>query len=531
MSESTTVGEQLVKLLHEHGIDTVFGIPGVHTVPLYRGLADGPITHITPRHEQGAAFMADGWARVSGQPGVCFLITGPGLSNAATAIAQAYSDSVPMLVISSVNPPRTPEKGEGRLHELPDQSAFAASIAASTHTLTRPEDLPRLLATIFESFKAQRPRPVHLQIDTDMLACPCVPMQALKIDTPAAGVDETSLQAAAALLQNANSPLIIVGGGCVDAGDQLCEFAQLLDAPVLTTIAAKGVIADSHPLCAGAILGSDGARHAIAEADVVIVVASELAATDLWPHDTLNFPHRLLRIDIDPRQFKFEPDCDVELVGDCGAYLAQLVEHLKPAASAAATRAPTGAARAAKLRHSVSHDEKFERWLQPLRQALAEDAIITADSTQVVYQAGASFPMYQPRGWLTSVTGFGTLGYALPAAIGAALFLRGCTDARRVLCLIGDGGMQFTMAELMTANQLAIGIDIVVWNNQGYGEIRDSMLARGVQPEGVDVAAPDMLVLAQACNVPARRVDTPAQLIEVLGESISGPRLIDVALV
>ncbi len=531
MTEQTTVGEALIKLLHQHGVTTVFGIPGVHTVPMYRGLADGPITHVTPRHEQGAAFMADGWSRVSGEPGVCFLITGPGLSNAATAIAQAYSDSVPMLVISSVNPARKPEKGEGRLHELPDQAAFAATITASTHTLTEAQELPALLAKIFAGLRTERPRPIHLQIATDMLERACPPMQSLTPPSSLPAPDERALSSAVELIRAAVRPLLIVGGGCADAQQQVTAFAERLDAPVITTLAAKGVIADSHSLCVGARLGSDHVREAIAQADLAVVVGSELAPTDLWPHESLVLPQRLIRIDIDPRQFEFEPDCDVALIGDSVHCLEQLLDRLQPDRTNASATASAGARRCARLRDGVPDDENFQRWLTPLREVLARDAIICADSTQVVYAAGASFPMYQPRGWLTSVTGFGTLGYALPAAIGAALNLRSRADARRVLCLIGDGGLQFTMAELMTASQLGVGIDIVVWNNAGYGEIRDSMLARGVRPEGVDVAAPDLLLLAQACAVSATRVDSPEQLCQVLAEPASGPRLIDVTLV
>lgn len=531
MTAQTTVGEQLVQLLHAHGVDTVFGIPGVHTVPLYRGLAAGPVTHITPRHEQAAAFMADGWARVSGTAGVCFLITGPGLTNAATAIAQAWSDSVPMLVVSSVNPHRSPDKGEGRLHELPDQSACASTLTAASHTLTEAQDLPRLLHDIFQSFSNERPRPVHLQIGTDLLATPCSSMVAMLPSAPAPCDDQQQqMETAAKLVLGAKRPLMIVGGGARDASKEVVALAERLDIPVLSTIAAKGVLADSHPLCVGASLGHDAAREEIRCADVVIVVGSELAPTDLWPHDSLQFDGALVRFDIDPRQFEFEPFPEVAIVGDCKATVSAFAEHLTHMPIAVEPARPTAARRVADLRAQFSFDQKFERWLQPLRKVLVEDTIITADSTQLVYQAAASFPMFHPRGWLTSVTGFGTLGYALPAAIGASLYLRRSADQRRIVCLIGDGGLQFTIAELMTASQLQVTIDVVVWNNQGYGEIRDSMLARGVEPAGVDIAAPDMVAVAAACSVEGHRVKTPQQLIDVLARPCAGPRLIDVDL-
>jgi len=295
MTKLSTVGEELVRLLHAHGVDTVFGIPGVHTVPLYRGLANGPIRHITPRHEQAAAFMADGLARVSGQPGVCFLITGPGLTNAATAMAQAYADSVPMLVITSVNPARSPEKGEGRLHELPDQSAFARTVAASTHNLESASELPGILAQIFSQFRSKRPRPIHLQISTDLLATQCSVLRAVEpaISTPVASASD--IEIAATLLDDALRPLIIAGGGSQHADAILGEVAERLDAPVVTTLAAKGVIADQHALCVGAGLGHEHVRDEIREADVVLVVGSELAPTDLWPHISISSRVRILR--------------------------------------------------------------------------------------------------------------------------------------------------------------------------------------------------------------------------------------------
>src|SRR5579862_5833323 len=165
-----TCGELLVRLLERFGVEVVFGIPGVHTVELYRGLPATRIRHITPRHEQGAGFMADGYARVSGKPGVCFIISGPGMTNILTAMAQAYADSVPMLVISSVNRTHELGMGGGRLHELPSQRALVAGVSVFSQTLMRPEELPELLRRAFTVFSSARPRPVHIEIPLDVIA-------------------------------------------------------------------------------------------------------------------------------------------------------------------------------------------------------------------------------------------------------------------------------------------------------------------------------------------------------------------------
>src|SRR4051812_40578696 len=164
-----TCGEVLVRLLEAYGVDTVFGIPGVHTVELYRGLPATRIRHVTPRHEQGAGFMADGYARVSGKPGVCFIITGPGMTNIATAMAQAYADSIPMLVISAVNALGQIGSGEGWLHELQDQRQLVRQVSVFSHTLMTPAELPKVAARAFAIFAGSRPRPVHIELPLDII--------------------------------------------------------------------------------------------------------------------------------------------------------------------------------------------------------------------------------------------------------------------------------------------------------------------------------------------------------------------------
>ncbi|MCC5983042.1 MAG: hypothetical protein JJU42_01645, partial [Rhodobacteraceae bacterium] len=203
----------LVHLLRAHGVDTVFGIPGVHTIELYRGLAGSGIRHVTPRHEQGAGFMADGYARASGRPGVCFIISGPGMTNIATAMGQAYGDSVPMLVISTVNAHGRMGSGAGWLHELPDQQALAAGVAAFSRTVHTPGELPGALAEAFAVFDSARPRPVHLELPIDVMLAPAhgLPVPA----TPARGARPApapeAVAQAAAMLGGARAPLILAG--------------------------------------------------------------------------------------------------------------------------------------------------------------------------------------------------------------------------------------------------------------------------------------------------------------------------------
>ncbi|RWG37082.1 MAG: hypothetical protein EOQ64_18610, partial [Mesorhizobium sp.] len=243
----TTLGEALITLLEAHGVDTVFGIPGVHTVELYRGLARSKIRHITPRHEQGAGFMADGYARAGGRPGVAFVITGPGLTNTITAMGQARADSVPMLVISGVNATDTLGKGLGFLHELPDQRGMMEKVALSSERVTEAEELPGALARAFAVFSSSRPGPVHIEIPTNVMVKPAEGLAPVLGNAAPPAPDAAAVAEAARLIKAARRPLILAGGGAKKADAALTRFAEALGAPVVETANARGLL-HRHPL-------------------------------------------------------------------------------------------------------------------------------------------------------------------------------------------------------------------------------------------------------------------------------------------
>ena len=250
MQQTTQLlGEQLVTLLEHYGVTTVFGIPGVHTIEMYRGLAQSPIRHITPRHEQGAGFMADGFARATGLVGVCLCITGPGMTNIATPMGQAYADSIPMLVISSVNKTNTLGLGLGRLHELKDQSALITGVSAFSHTLLSADELPSIVARAFAVFSSSRPRPVHIEIPINLLTQPTSFNQHVHSALPTKpGPNLDTVQAIAELLVNAQKKAILVGGGCISAQAFVQQFVDLVGAPTCLTINARGLLPPDHPL-------------------------------------------------------------------------------------------------------------------------------------------------------------------------------------------------------------------------------------------------------------------------------------------
>ena len=512
-----TCGELLVRLLEDFGVDTVFGIPGVHTVELYRGLPATRIRHITPRHEQGAGFMADGYARVSGKPGVCFVITGPGMTNILTAMGQAYGDSIPMLVISSVNRREQLGTGGGWLHELRSQRALVSGVAAFSHTLMQPDELPEVLSRAFAVFSSQRPRPVHIEIPTDVITAPADHVSremGVLPGLPAPGPD--AIARAAEVMKAARRPVVLLGGGTRDAGAEAVALVEALDAPVACTINAKGVVPKGHPLSVGSNQSLVPVRELVLQSDVVLAIGTELGETDYDVVFDGNFriASPLIRIDIDAGQLNRNFPADVAILSDAKMAMRALLAALGKRAGYSAQSA--GAQRAAGVRARLDAQwpaawRGQRRMLEVLQETLP-DAIVVGDSTQPVYSGNHLFEAHRPRSWFNSSTGYGTLGYGLPAAIGAKL----AAHERPVVALIGDGGIQFTLAELASAVEAQAPIIILLWNNRGYGEIKRYMQNRGIPLIGVDLYTPDFLALARGFGCHAARANGFEHLRELL---------------
>lgn len=507
---SLTGGQALVRLLANYGVDTVFGIPGVHTLELYRGLPGSGIRHVLTRHEQGASFMADGYARVSGKPGVCFVITGPGVTNAATGIGQAYADSIPMLVISSVNHTASLGKGWGILHECQDQRAMTAPITAFSAVALTAEDLPELIARAYAVFDSERPRPVHISVPLDVLAAPIARDWSNEVvrrpgrGTPAVAV----LEQAVAKLQSAKRPMIIAGGGALNAASQLQELSTRLAAPLFTSVAGKGLLPPDAPLNAGSSLCVEPGWKLIAEADVVLAVGTEMADTDFW-RERLPVNGAVLRVDIDPRKFNDFYPCAVALHGDAEQTLSALLERLP----AQVRDASAAIASVAALREAVNSGHGplqsiHQAILQRIAAELPDNAFISTDMTQLAYTGNYAFDSLAPRSWLHP-TGYGTLGYGLPAGIGAKFG----APQRPGLVLVGDGGFLYTAQELATAvEELDSPLVVLLWNNDALGQIRDDMLGLDIEPIGVLPRNPDFAALARAFGCTVSQPQSLAEL-------------------
>lgn len=509
MSETkSTVGLELVRLLEEHGVDTVFGIPGVHTAELYRGLAKSAIRHVTPRHELDAGFMADGYARASGKPGVCLLITGPGLTNAITAMGQARADSIPMLVISGINALDTHGHYRGYLHELPDQSALIRTIALSSERLERPEDLADVVSRAFAAMRSGRPGPVHIEIPVNLMEAATWIEAATTTQNCALPVAQPSAQAIAAaadLCRTAREPLILAGGGAVWADDAIRNLAELLDAPVITTTNGRGLLA-GHPLAVPASPSLEAVRALMRGSDLVIAIGTQFGPTDYDAYNDGGFvqPERLVRIDIDARAEDTSFPATVSIVADAGvaatALAAALQGHDRPAGR------PSAHERAAAARAAAQADlsDKMRSMIEVLgaiRDTLPGCTIV-GDSTQLAYAGNLYWEAAAPRTWFNASTGYGSLGYGPPAAIGVSIAL----GKAPVVCVVGDGGFQFCLGALGAAADESAPVIFVVWNNHGYQEIEDYMLSRDIEPVGVRPLAPDFTKIASAYGIPSQRI-------------------------
>lgn len=521
-----SIGEALVAQLVERGVDIVFGIPGVHTVELYRGLSSSKITHITPRHEQGAGFMADGYARVSGKPGVAFVITGPGFTNTLTAMGQARADSVPILVISGVNSLPSLGKGWGHLHELPDQQAMAKTVALVSERVEKPKDLIPALDKAFDQFNMGRPGPAHIEIPLDVAGVEYRSDSTHSPQSPISVVNNGLITDAVELLKKAKSPVILVGGGARHADKQLRILAETMDAPVIQTVNARGLM-HKHPLTVPASPSLLSVRELIEGADVVLALGTELGQTDYDMYATGSIAKipSLIRVDLSAEQLSVHPatialKCDVVVAIDA---LLQCydTEPLKG----------DGMDRAAETRQHARDEIGSE--MRELCDLLATmrttipNAIIVGDSVYPIYAGNLYYDHDRPGGWFNAATGFGALGYGIPAAIGAALAAPGAP----VICIVGDGGSQFSLPELMCAVDEKLPITFIIWNNHGYQEIATSMQAVGITVLGCDPTPPDFEFVARSCGMPFWRVSQKAiPVAEALlkAQDIDGPRLIEI---
>ncbi|MFO1120763.1 MAG: 5-guanidino-2-oxopentanoate decarboxylase [Hyphomicrobiales bacterium] len=510
-----STGEALVGLLEAYGVDTIFGIPGVHNVEMYRALPRSGIRHVLVRHEQGAGFMADGYARATGKPGVCFTITGPGLLNILTPLGQAWSDSSNVLVISSALDITDAAQGRGRLHEMIDQRAAAASVTGLHMRAYTPKDVRDAIARAFANFASQRPRPAYLEIPLDLLREPAGDGWVARGLPEVAPPPPAAIARAIARLQAAKAPVIVLGGGALHAGQAALALAEKLRAPIVTTTAGKGAVPEDHPLCLGYRMGRPECWTLLEKSDAILCAGSELSETDFWNDDVV-IDHDLIRIDIDPDAIARPHHAEIAILGDARVALDAIAAGIAPRKGPPPAQLPEGEPDA--LRRMLT------KVLETIRKALPRETVICSDMTQIAYAANEVFPVYTPRSWLHPV-GFGTLGFALPAGIGAKFGV----GATPVAVMIGDYGLQYTINELGTAVEHGLPMLILLWNNDALGQIRDDMVNKGIQPNAVTLRNPDFQALARAYGCHAAKPESLPALAAAIAAALAadGPTLIE----
>lgn len=495
-----TAGRAVLETIRSYGVTTVFGIPGTHNLELYRPLAELGMHAVTNRHEQGSGYGADGWAQQTGLPGVVITTSGPGLQNAMSAIGTAFCESRPMIVISPGVPLGEEFRDAGTLHETKDASAMVGAIAEWSRRVTSASEAVDAVHDAFILFRTGRPRPVHIEIPLDVLESPADAPPAARVARsapPAAPGDAEAVRQAAAIITAAARPVIVAGGGARHAAREVTALAERLGAPVLTSLNGKATLDEGHRLSLGSNLRLPAARKVAADADVLIVLGSKLGEAELWA-PMLEANGEVVRVDISAAQLHKNLEASVGIAGDCAAIVEQLLAALptepRPHPDLTDVRDAIAAETRAALPETVALAEI-------IASAVPEDAIVAGDSSQIVYMGLANvLRRSRPNSLLYTPT-YATLGYGLPAAIGA----RAAQTARPVVAVVGDGALMFCVNELATAVEQRLDLTVVCVDNGGYAEIRQNELDRGIAPVGVDLVQPDWVALADAFGATGRR--------------------------
>ncbi len=525
MRQMMTSAQAIVDGLIRHGVRRVFGIPGVHTYALFDALYErrSEIDFIGSRHEQGAAYMAYGYARATGEVGVYTCVPGPGVLNTTAALSTAYAANAPVLCLTSEIPSPEIGRGHGILHELPDQLGLLRGLTKWSERIRHPSEAPHLIAEAFGQLRSGRPRPVALECPWDTLgerALVECEVASARQDPPAA--DPQAIQKAAELLAASANPMIMAGSGAVGAAAEVGELAQLLQAPVTSHRGGRGIVAGDSPC--GFDLGS--AFETWQRCDVLLVVGSRM---ELQYVRWRKFPPglKIVRIDIDPQEL-VRRKADIGIIADAAAATRALIDALRKAGVNRASRAAEfadikarAAANAAKIQPQMSY-------LQVIREFLPRDGVFVEEISQVGFTARFGFPVYLPRTYIGS--GYQeNLGFGFMTSLG----VKAALPDKPVVSINGDGGFMFGVQELATAVQHGINVIAIVFNNGSFGNVlRDQQQSFGGRVIGATLRNPDFTALAQAFGAAAFRADTPAALRDALpkAQASGRPAVIEVRM-
>ena len=519
--------QALVRQLRSEGVDTVFALPGVQMMAAFDALyeAQDDIRLIQTRHEQATTYMADGYARVTGRPGVAMVVPGPGAYNAGAGLGTAYAASSPVLLIAGQIFSDALGKRQGQLHEVDDQLDVFKPITKWNHRVTRVEEIPEAVHEAMRHLKTGRPRPVEFEVPPDTLAAEGNTDIIEPEEYPRASPASEDVARAAKLLREAKRPAIIAGGGTMISGasHELLELAEFIQAPVMTSPQSKGILPEDHYLSVGTNYASLGPAHrVIPESDVLLAVGTRLLIRDLETET----PPRLIHIDADATEIGKNLPAEVGIAADAKEALAALLRHLRAGGSPKESR--RGEIEGYKKRFAKEVRELAPEQtdiVSTIRRILADDAVLVSGVTNIGYWSNVAYPAKQPGTYLTS-SYFGTLGYAFPTALGA----KAAKPGRQVVAICGDGGFMYNPQELSTAVKYGINVVAVVFNNGAYGASQwDQTHRYGRRFIGTDLHNPDFVELAKAFGTVGMRTD-PAGLGPALQDGLAAdaPVLLEV---
>jgi acetolactate synthase-1/2/3 large subunit len=518
-----TTGEAIVEALIAHGVDTVFGIPGAHMYDFNDALARraDAIRFITTRHEQGAAYMAYGYAKSTGRVGVYTVVPGPGVLNSAAALCTAYGATAPVLCITGNIMSHLIGRGRGQLHELPDQLALLRGLTKWAERIDHPTEAPHVMAEAFRQLASGRIRPVAVETPWDVFgqkAEVLPPVRSAPI--PAPSPDPGSVARAAALIAAARRPLITVGAGALHAGERVLRLAGLLQAPVTAHRSGKGIVSDDLPYA----LDSVAAYEYWKDADLLIGIGSRLELQHFrwrWLPKKL----RTVRIDIDPTEMvRLKPD--VGIVADSATGTSALIDALERSIERRDSKEEEFAGLRRRARIQIQRIQPQMGYIDAIREVLPRDGFYVEEISQVGFTSRFGFPVYGPRRYVTC--GYqDNLGFGFNTALGVQV----ANPGKAVIAVTGDGGFLFGSQELATAVQQRIPVVTVVFNNRSYGNVRRDQRERYQgRTLGADLLNPDFGKYTESFGALALRAEGPEALRVALqrGFAATTPTVIEV---
>jgi acetolactate synthase I/II/III large subunit len=525
-----TGGQAVLQALHREGVEQVFGLPGVQIMGIYDAFySQSDVKLITVRHEQTTTYMADGYARVLGKPGVGLVVPGPGVQNASAALGTAYSCSSPVLLLAGQIESYMLGQDKGALHEINDQLDIVRPVTKWCQRVLNVEDIPAAIHEAIRQMQTGRPRPTLVEVPPDVLATVADVTLPMPERIPVFSPDQASILRAAELLAAAQKPLIWAGGGVIlgDAADELQALAEALGAPVATTPEGKGAIPEDHPLALGAGYYGHGAPSLAApRADVILAVGTRLTGQMRGP-TAPRPPQRLIHLDVDPAVIGKNYPADISLIGDAKPGLRLLLEAVR------VQQAPQERWPRRELEEIHRENEAWVRQQAPLQceiigqlqKTLRDDAVVVSGVTNIGYWSHFALRIRRPRTYLTS-SYFATLGFAFPTALGAKV----AAPNRQVVSLSGDGGFMYALPELATAVQYGINVVAVVFADGAFGASNNDQRTRYQgRMVGTNLHNPNFVQVAEAFGAKGIRAN-PDKLTDALQEAFDAnrPTLIEV---